>query len=98
MGALLFYWHMMAFSADCVELHCAPLSYLHVSTSRTSHVELHWRSMCVITSSIDCVELHWCSTADLSFVLSRCATKDGHILKCLGDVELALLLSTQLLT
>ena len=51
-----------------------------------------------ITSSFRHVELHWCSTADSSFMLSRCATEDSRILKCLGDVELALLLSTQLLT
>ena len=31
-------------------------------------------------------------------MLSRCATEDSCILKCLGDVELALLLSAQLLT
>ena len=98
MGAPLFYWHMMTFRLITLSCIGAPLSYLHVSRSRTNHVELHWRSMYVITSSINCVELHWRSTADFCVVLSRCATEDGRILKCPGDIELALLLSAQLLT
>ena len=52
--------------AHPIALSCkgAQLFYWHVSTSRTDHVELHWRSMCLIPSSINCVELHLRSAAD----------------------------------